>query len=156
MDHFFTHERCKTDQHVLQFQILEFGSTSFVHIAHSYCLFAISSCIRVAMSGAWDFDMRLARGCRCGWVFCVIGWPGTNSGASPASDPSVERGTDVVSWPPKALCPFTMGCEFAPPLRPPLPKPPRMAFLPRLGFADSDGTGPEVAAALMVNASWGV
>lgn len=49
-----------------------------------------------------------------------------------------------------------MGWEFAPPLRPPLPNPPRLAFLPRLAFADSDGTGPEVATALMGNAPWGV
>lgn len=80
----------------------------------------MSSCVLVAISGACDFDNRLARGgfgsrgpCPRGrWT---RGLPGTNSGASPANDPSADAGVAVVKLPPNAR-PFIIICE--PPLSP--------------------------------------
>jgi hypothetical protein len=131
MDHFLTQERWRTDQQVLHDQTLEFSSTSFVQIPHSYCPFVISSCVRVGMSGACDFDIRLWR-CACGrcLVRVSMGLPGTNSGASPARDPSLDEGAREVSCPPNTLCPFISGCICAPPLLTPLPKPPRLGVRP--------------------------
>ena len=63
-----------------------------------------------------------------------MGLPGTNSGASPARDPSLDEGTEEVSCPPNTLCPFISGCNCAPPLLTPLPKPPRLGFRPLFAF----------------------
>lgn len=73
------------------------------------------------MSGAWDFDMRRARDC-CGRGRAATGRPGTNSGASGASEPATEPATEdgaefaEVSWPPNTLEPLTSGCAPPPPI----------------------------------------
>lgn len=143
LDHRFTQDKCSTDQQVLQVQILELGRTSFVQITHSYWPFAISSWVRVAISGACDLDIRRGRGaCSC-LARGATGWPGTKTGASPAKEPSAEAGVFAVSCPPNARWPFTIGC--APPLLPPRPSPPRLPrpplFVLEFGEGAGDGSG---------------
>ena len=82
------------------------------------------------MSGAWDLDIRLWRWWDgCGRARGMTGRPGTNSGASPAREPSLA-GVVEVSCPPKARCPLTISRD--PPRPPPLPPLPFPALpLPR-------------------------
>jgi hypothetical protein len=63
------------------------------------------------------------------------------TGASPASEPSVEDRTGAleVSCPPNALCPLTIGC--APPLLPPRPISPRLPRPPLLELEAGVGAG---------------
>ena len=77
------------------------------------------------MSEACDFDIRRCLDCLCGRG--ATGFPGINSGASPASE-AAEDG--AVSCPPKARCILTSGCVVAPPRPLTRPKPARLAFRP--------------------------
>lgn len=87
----------------------------------------MSSCVLVAISGAWDFDIRLGLGrgaCAC-LALGTTGWPGIKTGASAANDPSdkpSDAGIFEVSCPPNALEPLIIG--WVPPLLPPLCIPP--------------------------------
>ena len=75
----------------------------------------------MAISWACDFGIRLGRGAWGGCARASTGRPGTNSGASAASDPAAEPATEsgadgLVSCPPNNLDPLTIGCGPPPPI----------------------------------------
>lgn len=135
--HFFTHDRWKTVQQVLHDHTFEFLSTSLVQIGHSYKPCKMSSCVRVAISTACDFENRRCLPMLGGgwlWVAEVLGttvWPGVNAGASACSDkgavlPFAWAPPADVSFPPNARPPAPpITCLGAPPLWPGLPPLPR-------------------------------
>lgn len=148
----------KTVQQVLQDQTLEFLRTSDVQIGHSYKPCRMSSCVRVAMSSACDFEYA-----RCLCAGCLpaalaergalgTGWSGVNAGASAdrfGDELLFDGAVPFVSCPPNVLppidAPYTalIGAFLGgrPPLAPPRPPPRTLPLPPRAPSAFLIGTG---------------
>lgn len=94
-DHFLIQPRWKTVQHSVHDHTLDFVQISLVQMEHSYRPCAMSSCVRVAMSGAVERSNESSRARGSSSVLCVLRrgpavLPGTNSGASPCRPVSVK------------------------------------------------------------------